>query len=118
MNNMSAVAIFPSISAENLDEFKMLISQMLLVIKEQESILRYEIFFNQDSTRCVILEEYSDPAGVIEHVNKNAAILEKLIALGGAIDGSVFPMSQEGEALAEIRAGWDTKIHKYFAGKR
>ena len=50
MNNMSAVAIFPSISAENLDEFKMLISQMLLVIKEQESILRYEIFFNQDSS--------------------------------------------------------------------
>ena len=118
MNNMSAVAIFPSISAANLDEFKRLISQMLLIIEEQDSILRYEIFFNHDSTRCVILEEYSDPAGVIEHVNKNAAILEKLVALGGAIDGSVFPMNQEGEALAEIRAGWDTKIHSYFAGKR
>jgi quinol monooxygenase YgiN len=115
---MSAVAIFPKIASENLEEFKKLISQMLLVIKEQESILRYEIFFNGDSTRCVILEEYSDPAGVIEHVEKNAAILKKLVALGGAIDGSVFPMSQEGEALAEIRAGWDTKIHTYFAGKR
>ncbi len=118
MNNMSAVAIFPNIASENLDEFKALISRMLLIIKEQESILRYEIFFNSDSTRCVILEEYSDPAGVIEHVEKNAVILEKLVALGGAIDGSVFPMSQEGEALAEIRAGWDTKIHTYFAGKR
>jgi hypothetical protein len=91
---------------------------MLLIIKEQDSILRYEIFFNNDSTRCVILEEYSDPAGVIEHVEKNSAILEKLVALGGAIDGSIFPISQEGDALAEIRAGWDTKIHTYFAGKR
>ena len=115
---MSAVAIFPTIARENLEEFKKLISQMLLIIKEQESILRYEIFFNNDSTRCVILEEYSDPAGVIEHVEKNAAILEKLVALGGAIDGSVFPINQEGDALAEIRAGWDTKIHTYFAGKR
>ena len=118
MNNMSAVAIFPAIAPENLDEFKKLISQMLLIIKEQKTILRYEIFFNSDSTRCVILEEYSDPAGVIEHVNKNAAILEKLVALGGSIDGSVFPMNQDGDALAEIRAGWDTKIHTYFAGKR
>ncbi len=118
MQNMSAVAIFPEIASENLEEFKKLISQMLLIIKEQDSILRYEIFFNGDSTRCVILEEYSDPAGVIEHVEKNAAILKKLVALGGAIDGSVFPMSQEGDALAEIRAGWDTKIHTYFAGKR
>ena len=118
MNNMSAVAIFPSIAPENLDEFKKLMSEMLLIIKEQATILRYEIFFNSDSTRCVILEEYSDPAGVVEHVNKNDAILKRLIALGGAIDGSVFPMNQEGEALAEIRAGWDTKIHTYFAGKR
>ena len=115
---MSVVAVFPVIAPENLGEFKKLISQMLLIIKEQKTILRYEIFFNSDSTRCVILEEYSDPAGVIEHVNKNAAILEKLVALGGAIDGSVFPMNQEGDALAEIRAGWDTKIHTYFAGKR
>ncbi len=118
MNNMSAVAIFPQIAAENLEEFKKLMSEMLLVIKAQESILRYEIFFNSDSTRCVILEEYSDPTGVIEHVKKNALILEKLIALGGSIDGSVFPMNQQGAALDEIRAGWDTKIHTYFAGKR
>jgi quinol monooxygenase YgiN len=118
MNTMSAVAIFPSIAAENLEEFKSLASEMLKVIQKQDSILRYDMFFNHDSTRCVVLEEYSDPAGVIEHVNKNAEILARLVALGGAIDGSVFPMSQEGEALAEIRAGWDTKIHSYFAGKR
>jgi quinol monooxygenase YgiN len=115
---MSAVAIFPYIAPENLEEFKSLASQMLQVIQEQESILRYDMFFNDDSTRCVVLEEYSDPAGVIEHVKKNDAILKRLIALGGAIDGSVFPMHQEGEALQEIRAGWDTKIHAHFAGKR
>jgi quinol monooxygenase YgiN len=114
---MSAVAIFPRISSEDLAEFKSLLSQMLQVIAQQDSITRYDIFFNDDSTRCVVLEEYSDPQGVIDHVNKNSAILEKLIALGGAIDGSVFPMNQDGAALAEIRAGWDTKVHTYFTGK-
>jgi quinol monooxygenase YgiN len=118
MNTMSAVAIFPSIAPENLEEFKALAAEMLKVIQKQDSILRYDMFFNHDSTRCVVLEEYSDPAGVIEHVEKNSEILAKLIALGGAIDGSVFPMNQEGEALAEIRAGWDTKIHSHFSGKK
>jgi quinol monooxygenase YgiN len=118
MNKMSAVAIFPSIAPENLEAFKSLLTQMLPVIQEQESILRYDVFFNDNQTRCVVLEEFSDPSGTIEHVNKNREILNKLTALGGAIDGSVFPTNQEGEALAEIRAGWDTKIHTYFAGKR
>jgi quinol monooxygenase YgiN len=118
MNTMSAVAIFPHIAPENLAEFKKYATEMLKVIQEQESILRYDMFFNNDSTRCVVLEEYSDPAGVIEHVEKNAEILSRLVALGGSIDGSVFPISQEGDALKEIRAGWDTKIHTHFAGKR
>jgi quinol monooxygenase YgiN len=115
---MSAVAIFPKINSKDLAEFKSLLEQMLLVIAQQESITRYDIFFNDNSTRCVVLEEYSDPQGVIDHVNKNSVILEKLVALGGAIDGSVFPMSQDGDALAEIRAGWDTKVHTYFTGKK
>jgi quinol monooxygenase YgiN len=115
---MSAVAIFPSIAPENLVEFKSLMTEMLTVINAQDSILRYEVFFNDDSSRCVILEEYSDPAGVIEHVNKNKNLLARLVELGGAINGSVFPMSQQGAALDEIRSGWDTKIHTYFAGKR
>lgn len=115
---MSAVAIFPRIERENLQEFKGLLREMLEVIQLQESINRYDIFFNDDETRCVVLEEYSDPAGVIEHVNKNTEILEKLVRLGGAIDGSVFPMKQAGAALTEIRATWDTKVHTYFDGKK
>ena len=118
MNTMSAVAIFPHIAPGNLDEFKSLASEMLKVIQEQDSILRYDMYFNDDSSRCVVLEEYSDPAGVIEHVKKNAEILARLVELGGSIDGSVFPSKEEGDALREIRAGWDTKVHTHFAGKR
>ena len=117
MNSMSAVAIFPDIKPENLVEFKELAAQMLKVVSEQPTITRYDMFFNADSTKCVVLEEYSEPQGVIDHVNKNAAILARLVELGGAIDGSVFPMNQSGAAMDEIRAGWDTKIHTFFTGK-
>ena len=118
MKNMQAVAIFPKIAPENLELFKVKMSQMLQVIQGQETIVRYDVFFNSDSTRCVVLEEYSIPEGVIEHVEKNAEILAELVSLGGAIDGSVFPFDQSGAALAEIRSGWDTKVHTFFAGKR
>lgn len=117
MNSMFAVAIFPDIKPENLDEFKKLTKKMLAVINKQSSITRYDMFFNADSTKCVVLEEYSDPQGVIDHVNANAQILSRLVELGGAIDGSVFPMNQDGTAISEIRAGWDTKVHTFYAGK-
>jgi len=117
MENMQAVAIFPRIEAKDLEEFKEVAALMMQNIQEQESILRYDIFFSSDNSQCVVLEEYSSPAGVIEHVTKNSEYLDKLTRLGGKIEGSVFPFSEQGEALATIKAHWDTKVHAYFAGK-
>jgi hypothetical protein len=37
--------------------------------------------------------------------------------LGGKIEGGVFPMGQEGEALLEIRENWDAEYHFHFLGK-
>lgn len=118
MNSMFAVAIFPKINPENLVRFKDLASEMLKAISQQENIIRYDLFFNNDSTQCVVLEEYSEPQGVIDHVNKNAEILAQLVEIGGGISGSVFPTNQKNDALDEIKAGWDTKVHTFFAGKK
>lgn len=117
MNSMQAIAVFPTIAPENLERFKELAQVMLLEVQNQESILRYDLFFNHDLTSCTVLEEYVSPEGVIEHVKKNAALLVELSALGGKIQGSVFPMSQEGSAISEIRDTWDSKFHTHFAGK-
>jgi len=117
MNSMQAVAVFPSIAPENLEKFKELAHLMLLEVQKQDSIVRYDLFFNHDMTSCTVLEEYSSPEGVIEHVKKNAALLAELTALGGKIQGSIFPMSQDGSAIAEIRDNWDSEFHIHFAGK-
>ena len=114
---MRAVATFTYIAPENLAEFKSVAAQMLKNIQEQESILRYDMFFTQDSTRCVVLEEFSSPEGVLEHVKRNAALLDQLVKLGGNIEGSVFPINEDGPALDQIKNTWDLAFHIHFAGK-
>lgn len=114
---MRAVATFTYIAPENLAEFKSVAAQMLNNIQNQESILRYDMFFTADSTKCVVLEEFSSPDGVLEHVKKNASLLDQLVKLGGKIEGSVFPINEEGDALDQIKNTWDSTFHIHFAGK-
>jgi quinol monooxygenase YgiN len=117
MNTFRAVAIFPHIEPRNLDEFRSIAALMMVQIQKQSSILRYDMFFNEDNTRCVVLEEFANPEAVIEHVQKNTELLQQLTKLGGKIEGSVFPMDQSGAALQEIKTNWDSKFHTHFLGK-
>ena len=117
MSTFRAVAVFPYIDSANLEEFCAIATEMMKVIEQQDSILRYDMFFTENNTRCTILEEYTHPEAVFEHVQKNSKLLDKLTALGGKIEGSVFPMGHDGAALEEIRTNWDSKYHEHFLGK-
>jgi quinol monooxygenase YgiN len=117
MNTFRAVAVFPLIDPANLEAFCLLAEQMMMEIQKQESILRYDMFFSENRTRCTILEEYAHPEAVFEHVQKNTELLQQLAALGGKIEGGVFPMGQDGEALQEIENNWDATFHNHYIGK-
>ncbi len=117
MELLRAVAEFPHITPGNLAGFKQKAIQLLENVSKQETVLRYDLFFNADSSRCVILEEYQSPEAVIEHVKTNASLLAELSILGGKIEGSMFPSTQIGAAITEIREHWDSKMHYHFAGK-
>ena len=117
MGSFRAVAVFPHIDPSNFDQFCALATQMMQVIQKQESILSYDMFFSDNNTRCTVLEEFATPEGVFEHVKANADLLEQLTQLGGKIEGNIFPIDQEGTALAEIRSNWDSKFHNHFLGK-
>jgi quinol monooxygenase YgiN len=115
---MRAIATFPHIAPQNLAEFKSIATEMLRSVEQQESVLRYDMFFNSDSTQCVVLEEFSTPEAVFEHVKKNKVLLDQLVRLGGEIEGSIFPISEEGDALNEIKKSWNSVVHLHFAGKK
>jgi quinol monooxygenase YgiN len=117
MGSFRAVAVFPHIDPSNFEQFCALATQMMQVIQKQESILRYDMFFSDNNTRCTVLEEFATPEGVFEHVKANADLLEQLTALGGKIEGSIFPIDQAGVAINEIRSNWDSKFHNHFLGK-
>jgi quinol monooxygenase YgiN len=118
MKNLMAIAVFPKIEKENLERFKEVATEMLQSIRSQDSILRYELFFTLDETSCVVLEEYINPAGVFEHVEQHSKYLVELSALGGRIQGNMFPLSSEGDEISEIKKKWDSNMHMYFDGKR
>ena len=117
MKNLRAVAEFPNIAPENLELFKGKLLDLIAAVSKQTSILRYDLFFNVDNSKCIVLEEYESPEAVIEHVSTNSALLSELSKLGGKIEGSMFPLSQSGDAINEIRVNWDSKMHFHFAGK-
>jgi quinol monooxygenase YgiN len=117
METLRAMAEFPYIAPENFELFKEKALLLLNSVKKQKSILRYDLFFDAENSKCVILEEYEFPDAVIEHVRNNAALLEELSSLGGKIKGSMFPLNQNGDAISEIRENWDSKMHFHFAGK-
>ncbi len=118
MKNLMAVVKFPHIPPENLARFKEVASEMLESIKSQSSILRYEIFFSTDERSCVVMEEYASPMGVFEHVRNHETYLAELSALGGKIQGSMFPLSSQGKEIEEIERSWDSTMHVFFDGKR
>ncbi|NDB50358.1 MAG: hypothetical protein EB030_04985 [Actinobacteria bacterium] len=66
----------------------------------------------------MVLEEYINPAGVFEHVEQHSKYLVELSALGGKIQGNMFPLSSEGDEISEIKEKWDSNMHMYFDGKR
>ena len=90
---------------------------MLVEIQKQDSIIRYDMFFTNDQSKCVVLEEYSSPEALIEHVTHNAALLDQLTQLGEKIEGNIFSIGQKGQALEEIKNNWDSHFHSFFAGK-
>ena len=53
----------------------------------------------------------------IGYTFKNAELLQQLSGLGGKIEGGVFPMGQDGEALQEIKNNWDSIFHNHYIGK-
>jgi quinol monooxygenase YgiN len=118
MKNLMAIAIFPDIAPENLARFKEIAKEMLESIRNQKSILRYEIFFTMNEKSCVVIEEYETPAGVFEHVENHGKYIAELSALGGKIQGSMFPLSLQGKEISEIQENWDSKMHIHFDGKR
>ena len=58
-------------------------AQVMDIVRAKDSgTLRYEVFFNDDQSECVVYERYRDSRAVIEHATHVGDLMESILATG------------------------------------
>ena len=97
-NELMGIARF-TFHEGKLDEFKNLSAQCMEIVRTKDTgTLRYDIYFNDDQSECVVVERYRDSEAVIEHAAHVADLMDAILATG-SVSGEVL-----GEPSAELRA--------------
>ena len=67
------------IHSGKLQEFKDLQAQCMAVVRAKDSgTLQYEVFFNDDSSECIVYERYRDSDALLEHFSNLGALMPAL----------------------------------------
>ena len=82
-----------------LEEFERLSAQCMEIVRTKDTgTLRYDIYFNEDQSECIVLERYRDSQALIEH-SAHLGDLGQAILATGSVSGELL-----GEPSPELRA--------------
>ena len=82
-----------------VEEFKRLSAQALEIVRTKDTgTLRYDVYFNDDESECVVLERYRDSESAIEHASNLGDLFEAVLATVTVVHGEIL-----GEPSAELR---------------
>ena len=99
MGELVGIARF-RIHEGKLEEFKRLSAEALEIVKAKDpGTLRYDTYFNDDGSECVILEVYRDSQAAIEHAEHMAGVSARVLAIVDVVHGELL-----GEPSQEIRS--------------
>ena len=99
MSELQGIARF-KIHEGKLEEFKRLSDQCMEVVRSKDTgTLRYDIYFNDDQSECIVLERYRDSEGLIEHVANLGDLFGAILATVSVVHGELL-----GEPSSELRA--------------
>ena len=86
-----------------VEEFKRLSAECLEVVRaEDEGTLQYDTYFNEDESKCVVLERFRDSDALILHSRNMAPFTEQIMATGDVAGELLGDLSEE---LAKLMAG-------------
>jgi quinol monooxygenase YgiN len=98
VSELQGIARF-KIHEGKLEEFKRLSAQCMEIVRTKDTgTLRYDIYFNDDQSECIVHERYRDSEALIEHTAHLGDIMEAILATG-SVSGELL-----GEPSAELRA--------------
>ena len=71
-----------------LEEFKRLSAQAREIVRSKDTgTLRYDIYFNDDQSECVVLERYRDSEAAIEHAANLGELSAAVLATVSVVHG-------------------------------
>ena len=115
MERIQTTAVFPSIAASELAEFKRVAADLLQAAREEPGTTQYDWFFNADETSCIVRETFADSDAVLAHMRNAGARVGRLIELGGGLRLEVF-----GSPSEEVRAALSAlnpPVYSFAQGK-
>ena len=99
MSELVGIARF-KIHEGKLEEFKRLSAEAMEIVKTKDTgTLRYDTYFNDDESECVILEIYRDSQAAMEHAEHLAELSAEVLQTVSVVHGELL-----GEPNEELRA--------------
>lgn len=83
-------ARFANVSDGNREAFRRVAAEALAISRREPGVLRYDWFFNDAETVCVVQEAYEDSSALLAHIANLGDTFAKLVELGGGCDLDVF----------------------------
>lgn len=111
MSTIQSVARF-RIHEGKREEFKTLAARCMQLAREKDKgILRYEQFFSDDETECIVYEEYVDSEACIQHFQNMGAAADAIFKTG-EVTGEMWGNPSPGLRKAVEEKG--VRIYKPF----
>ncbi len=107
------------IRSHQLDEFKRVAAEMLLVTGERDTgTLQYDWFLNSDQTLCVIREAYESSEALLDHIAHLDNALGKRPLRLLAYDHRAQGFGNPSPELLEVAQGASVKWYSFLQGLR
>ncbi len=81
-DGMIEYSIVWTIPTGKTDEFKTLASEAIEISRNESPVKEYRWFFNEDETRCGLIERYPGPEAIVEHLKLVGGVLAKMLEIG------------------------------------
>lgn len=106
-----------TIKEGKLDAFKALVKEISSIVERNEPNAKsYQWFFNDDETKCVVTEWYSNQEAALAHLNEEGAtkILPKLLETADVTRLEIY--GDPGKEVKERLEKFGAKNFNFFAG--
>jgi quinol monooxygenase YgiN len=99
-----------------IEEYKKLVKEMSLMKATEPETLNYQFYLNQDNTKCIVHETYSNSEAVFAHANGVASkiVLQKIFNIAKISKFDVY--GNPCEELQKVLTSFNPQIYNLFTG--